>query len=59
MIYQFWIIMAYLIGCLIYGTYAYEMIERFDVSFKQTKLEETVISIKERYKLCSMRFSST
>ena len=51
--------MAYLIGCLIYGTYAYEMIERFDVSFKQTKLEETVISIKERYKLCSMRFSST
>ncbi len=50
--------MAYLIGCLIYGAYAYEMIEGFDVPYKQTRLEEITISIKERYKLCSMRLLS-
>ncbi|HAI38359.1 MAG TPA: hypothetical protein DCM40_09660 [Maribacter sp.] len=58
MIYIFWTIIAYLLWCLFFGAYAYEMIERFYVPYKRTKLEEKSMSIKERYKLCYMRFSS-
>jgi hypothetical protein len=59
MIYIFWTIIAYLLWCLFFGAYAYEMVERFDVPYKRTKLEEKSMSIKERYKLCCTRFLST
>ena len=58
MIYIFWTIIVYLICCLLFGAYAYEMVERFDVPHKRTNLEEKCMLIKERYKLCYMRFSS-
>jgi len=58
MIYLFWIIISYLTWCFFFGVYAYEMIERYDVPYKSTKLEEKTMSIKERYKLCCMQLLS-
>ncbi len=56
MIYLFWIIIAYLLWCLCFGAYAYEMIERFDVPYKQTELEKKSQSIKKRYTDCLLRY---
>lgn len=45
----FWLFIIYLLGCIIFGAYAYEMIERFDVPYKETELEKKSRSIKDRY----------
>jgi len=58
MIYLFWIIIAYLLWCLFFGAYAYEMIERFDVPYQKTELEKKSQSIKERYTDCILRYLS-
>tara|TARA_X000001316_G_C882499_1_gene7507 strand:+ start:77 stop:256 length:180 start_codon:yes stop_codon:yes gene_type:complete len=58
MIFLFWLIFIYLIGCLIFGLYAYEMIEQFDVPYKDTELDKKNRNIKERYALCSLRLLS-
>ena len=58
MIYLFWIIMTYLLCCIIFGAYAHEMIERFDVPYKQTELEKKSRSIKDRYTEWSLRYLS-
>ncbi len=50
--------MAYFLWCIIFGTYAYEMIERFDVPYKQTELEKKTRSIKDRYTEWSLRYLS-
>ena len=55
MIYLFWIIMAYLLWCLIFGAYAYEMVERYDVPYKQTELDSKTMKIKEGVAFCSLR----
>ena len=51
MIYLFSIALIYLIGLIFYGAYAYEMIENFDVPYKETELERKTASVKERYAL--------
>ena len=56
MIYLFWIVLFYLVGLIFYGAYAYEMIENFDVPYKETDLERKTASVKERYALCSLRY---
>jgi len=58
MIYLFWIIIIYLLGCLCFGAYAYEMIERFYVPYKQTELEKKSQNIKMRYTDCILRYLS-
>lgn len=45
----FWLFIIYLIGCIIFGAYAYEMVERSDVPYKETNLEKKTKSIKDRY----------
>ena len=40
---------VYLLCCIVFGAYAYEMIERFDVPYKETELEKKSRSIKDRY----------
>lgn len=58
MIYLFFIVLTYLIGLLVFAGYAYEVVDRFDVPYKPTRLEEKCSDLKDRYKLCYMRFSS-
>jgi hypothetical protein len=53
----FWLFIIYLIGCIIFGAYAYEMVERFDVPYKETELEKKTKSIKQRYTECLLRLS--
>lgn len=53
----FWLFIVYLIGCIIFGAYAYEMVERFDVPYKETELEKKTVSIKQRYTECLLRLS--
>jgi len=53
----FWLFIVYLIGCIIFGAYAYEMVERFDVPYKETELEKKTASIKQRYTECLLRLS--
>lgn len=50
--------MTYLLCCIIFGAYAHEMIERFDVPYKQTELEKKSRSIKDRYTEWSLRYLS-
>ena len=57
MIYLFWIIIAYLLWCLFFGAYAYEMIERYDVPYQRSKTDEKCIDIKSRIAICLSRLS--
>mgnify|MGYP005989296649 CR=1 FL=1 len=58
MIYVFWIIMVYLITLMIYGINAYVQIDEFHFSMKETLIEKKTRSIKSRYGLCLLRYSS-
>jgi len=51
LIYLFSIFWLYLITLIFYGAYAYEMVENFDVPYKETELERKTASVKERYTL--------
>lgn len=54
----FWLFMIYLIGCIIFGAYAYDMIENFDLPYEETEIERKTRSIKERYATWSLRYLS-
>lgn len=54
----FWMFIIYLLCCLAFGAYAYEMIERFDVPYKTTPLENRTKRMKDQIKLCSTRLLS-
>jgi len=46
--------MAYLLWCLIFSAYAYEMVERYE-PYKQTELDRKTMKIKEGVAFCSLR----
>ena len=57
MIYLFWIIIAYLLCCIAFGAYAYEMVERYDVPYQRSKTDKRCIEIKNRIVECTLRLS--
>ena len=59
MIYLFFIALTYLIGLLVFAGYAYEVVDRFYIPYKPTRLEEKCSDLKDRYKSCCTRFLST